>query len=54
MSLVNLIKNIITEFSETIKEASVQAFGPAMKACEAAGTSFFGGKLQISVAGYIV
>ena len=47
-------ENVTIEFSETIKEASVQAFGPAMKACEAAGTSFFGGKLQISVAGFTV
>ena len=39
-----------TEFSETIKEAGVHAFGPVMKACEAAGTSFFGGKFEISVA----
>ena len=39
-----------TEFSETIKEAGVHAFGPVMKACEAAGTSFFGGKFKISVA----
>ena len=40
------MKNGKIESSETIKEASVQAFGPAMKACEAAGTSFFGGKIS--------
>ena len=38
--------NLRTEFSETIKEAKVQALGQAMKACEAAGTSFFGGKFE--------
>ena len=38
--------NLRTEFSETVKEAKAQALGQAMKACEAAGTSFFGGKFK--------
>ena len=38
--------NLRNSFSETVKEAKVQALGQAMKACEAAGMSFFEGKFD--------
>ena len=48
-SYVNYCINLRTEFSETVKEAKVQALGQAMKACESAGTSFWGRKCDVPI-----
>ena len=48
-SYVNYYINLRTEFSETVKEAKVQALGQVMKACESAGTSFWGRKFDVPI-----
>ena len=46
---VNYYINLRTEFPETVKEAKIQALGQVMKACESAGTSFFGRKCDVPI-----